>query len=92
MSSGAIQQDEDFAELGDVEIAARLAELTRVVNAGLQAQDDRAALIRYAVYRRQWTHRRVAAACPMSQPGVTQLINRRVKAKAKEQQQKESPK
>ena len=91
MSSGAIQQDEDFAELGDVEIAARLAELTSVINAGLEAQNDRAALIRYAVYDRQWTHRRVAAACPMSQPGVTQLIKRRVKAKAKaaEQQKKE---
>jgi hypothetical protein len=84
MTSGAaIQHAEDFGKLGDDEIAARLAELTSVVNAGLQAQEDRAALIRYAVYSRQWTHRRVAAACPMSQPGVTQLINRRVKAKAK---------
>lgn len=88
MTAGAIQQDEDFAQLGDDQIAARLAELTSVINAGLQAQDDRAALIRYAVFEQGWTQRRVANACPMSQPGIAQLMQRRVKAKAKAEQQK----
>jgi hypothetical protein len=83
MTSGAIQGGEDFAKLGDDEIATRLVELTSVIKAGSRAQNDRAALIRYAVDRRRWTRQRIATACSMSQPGVSQLINRRVKAEAK---------
>ena len=69
MDAVAIQED-----IPEDEIGPRLAELTRIANAGNEALRQRAELLRYARRKYGWSQQRLADACPMTQPSVNAIL------------------